>query len=70
MTIPDSIQDSFNNTKAISREKEINFVRKAKIDGQDSKVSKKMSTTLLKMPKLPRKVVLRKRKVKMTVPRY
>ena len=70
MTIPDSIQDSFNNTKAISRAKEINIVREAKIDHDrgDSKVSQK--ATILKMPKLPRKVVLRTPEVKMTVSGY
>ena len=72
MTIPDSIQDSFNNTKAISRAKEINIVREAKNDRErgDSKVSQKATTTLLKMPKLPRKVVLRTPEVKMTVSGY
>ena len=70
MTIPDSIQDSFNNTKAISRAKEINIVREAKIDHDrgDSKVSQK--ATILKMPKLPRKVVLRTPEMKMTVSGY
>ena len=70
LTIPNSIQDSFNNTKAISRAKKINIFGEAKIDRRDSEVSKEATTTLLKMPKLPRKVVLRKPKVKMTVPRY
>ena len=68
LTIHNSIQDSFKNTKAIRREKEINILRVGKLDRGDSKVSKEMSTTPLKMPKLPRKVVLRKPKVKMTVP--
>ena len=72
LTIPNSIQDSFNNTKAISRAKEINIVREAKNDHErgDSKVSQKATTTLLKMPKLPRKVVLRTPEVKMTVSGY
>ena len=70
LTIPNSIQDSFNNTKAISRAKKINIFGEAKIDRRDSEVSKEATTTLLNMPKLPTKVVLRKRKVKMTVPRY
>ena len=54
LTIPNSIQDSFNNTKAISRAKEINIVREAKIDHDrgDSKVSQK--ATILKM--LPEEV--------------
>ena len=68
LTIHNSIQDSFKNTKAIRREKEMNIVRVGKLDRRDSKVSKEMTMTLLKMPKLPRKVVLRKPKVKMTVP--
>ena len=70
LTIPNSIQDSFNNTKAISRAKKINIFGEAKIDRRDFEVSKEATTTLLKMPKLPRKVVLRKPKVKMTVSRY
>ena len=72
LTIPNSIQDSFNNTKAkaISRAKKINIFGDTKIDRRDSEVSKEATTTLLKMSKLPIKVLLRKRKVKMTVPRY
>ena len=40
LTIHNSIQYSFKNTKAISREKEINIVRVGKLDRGDSKVSK------------------------------
>ena len=65
LIIHNSIQDSFKNTKAIRRE---NIVRVGKLDRGDSKFSKEMSTTLLKMPKLPRKVELRKPNVKITVP--
>ena len=39
LTIHNSIQDSFKNTKAIRREKEINIVRVGKLDRGDSKVS-------------------------------
>ena len=63
LTIPNSIQDSFNNTKTVSRAKEINIVRESELNPGDSK---EMTRTVLKMS---RKVVLRKPKVKMTVPR-
>ena len=63
LTIPNSIQDSVNNTKAISRAKEINIVRESELNPGDSK---EMTRTVLKMS---RKVVLRKPKVKMTLPR-
>ena len=63
LTIPKSIQDSFNNTKTIGRAKEINIVRESELNPGDSK---EMTRTVLKMS---RKVVLRKPKVKMTLPR-
>ena len=59
LTVHNSIQD----TKTISRAKEINIVRESELNPGDSK---EMTRTVLKMS---RKVVLRKPKVKMTLPR-
>ena len=59
-TISNQIRDSFKNTKAISRLKDMKIIREAKLQPADSKVSKEVTGTVLKMSKLTRKVVLKK----------
>ena len=59
-TISNQIRDSFKNTKTISRLKDMKIIREAKLQPADSKVSKEVTGTVLKMSKLTRKVVLKK----------
>ena len=63
-TISNQILD-FKITKAIRRLKDMNIMRETKL--ADSKVSEEVTINVLKMSKLPKKVVLKK--VNMTMPR-
>ena len=65
-TISNQILD-IKITQAIGRLKDINNIRKTKVDPADSKVSKEVTWNVLEMLKLPRKVVLKKPKEKMTM---